>query len=162
MVRRTVFDSVGRFDESPEMRSFEDWEMWLRIAARYEIAYVPEVLARYRVHSGSVTFGQDPLAVMNSRMMVVERAVAFALDIYAGFRRRALANTCVATGGSLIKRGDLKSARRAFVQAMTCWPMSGRAYLGWFATLLGQHVTRGLVAAYLWLRCRGISLKNCR
>jgi len=156
VVRRSVFECVGWFDESPELRSREDWEMWLRIAALYEVAYVPEVLARYRIHSGGVTFGQDPLTVMHSRMAVVARAVAFAPDIYAGLRRRALANVCVAAGGSLVTRGDLGSARVTFVRAMAFWPLSGRAYMGWFMTLLGRQVTRALVAALLWVRRYGV------
>ena len=28
----------------------EDWEMWVRIAAHYDVAYTPEILAEYRLH----------------------------------------------------------------------------------------------------------------
>ncbi|NJO90147.1 MAG: hypothetical protein HC831_15280 [Chloroflexia bacterium] len=33
----------------------EDWEMWLRIAHHYKIAFLNEVLVEYRVHSSSTT-----------------------------------------------------------------------------------------------------------
>lgn len=49
LIRRCVFDQVGLFDETNP--SADDWEMWLRIASRYEFDYVPEYLALYRVHA---------------------------------------------------------------------------------------------------------------
>ena len=157
VVRRIVFDHVGRFDESSEMRSIgEDWEMWLRIAARYEIAYVPEVLARYRVHSGSGTCRFDPLAVLSSRMMVVKRAVAFAPDIYARYHRQAQAMAYVDIGNSLVKRGNPKSAQSLYVRAIICRPLCGRAYMWGFVALLGRPLTRALVIVFLWLHRRGI------
>lgn len=32
-----------------------DWDMWLRLGAAYPATYVPKLLARYRVHSGSTS-----------------------------------------------------------------------------------------------------------
>ncbi len=55
VVRRNVYEKLGGFD-----RRFtcvcEDWEMWVRIAANYPIAYEVEPLAIYRVaRSGSLS-----------------------------------------------------------------------------------------------------------
>ena len=33
----------------------EDWEMWTRIAAYYPVAYTPEILAEYRMHTQSIS-----------------------------------------------------------------------------------------------------------
>ena len=33
----------------------EDWEMWVRIAAHYDVAYTPQILAEYRMHSRSIS-----------------------------------------------------------------------------------------------------------
>lgn len=41
-VRRDVYEAVGGF--CPDAGSAFDWEMWVRIAARYPVFYVPEVL----------------------------------------------------------------------------------------------------------------------
>jgi glycosyltransferase involved in cell wall biosynthesis len=43
VVRRECLDDIGLFNES--LRVSEDFNLWLRIAARWEIAVVPEVLA---------------------------------------------------------------------------------------------------------------------
>lgn len=54
VVRRTVFDDVGGFDERFHVCA-EDWELWLRIAARYEVWFEPETLAEYRAAPESLT-----------------------------------------------------------------------------------------------------------
>jgi hypothetical protein len=54
VVRREVYERLGGFDQ----RIFnygEDWEMWVRIAARYPVWYEVEPLALYRVHAASLT-----------------------------------------------------------------------------------------------------------
>jgi GT2 family glycosyltransferase len=53
VVRRQVYERLGGFDH--RLSYGEDWEMWVRIAASYPVAYVPEPLALYRVHSTSST-----------------------------------------------------------------------------------------------------------
>ncbi len=46
-LRRQTFLEVGGFDEGLRL---EDWDCWLRLAARYPIGRVPVVLAGYRYH----------------------------------------------------------------------------------------------------------------
>ncbi|HKO82546.1 MAG TPA: glycosyltransferase [Chitinophagaceae bacterium] len=53
VVRREVYEKLGSFYG---MTYGEDWEMWVRIAKHYPVAYTPEVLAEYRMHDGSVTW----------------------------------------------------------------------------------------------------------
>ncbi len=54
VVRREVYERLGGFDA--RIRSYgEDWEMWVRIAARYPVWYETEPLAAYRVHRGSLS-----------------------------------------------------------------------------------------------------------
>ena len=52
-VRREVWERLGGFDS--RLRCAEDWEMWVRIAAHYEVWYEPRVLAAYRRHDQSNT-----------------------------------------------------------------------------------------------------------
>jgi glycosyltransferase involved in cell wall biosynthesis len=51
MIRRECLEAVGPYDES---LLYEDWDMWLRLARRYEFGFTPYVGARYRVHSSSL------------------------------------------------------------------------------------------------------------
>lgn len=53
MLRKNCFDKVGSFDSN--MPAFEDWDFYLRLALRYRIGTIPEVLVRYRLHAGCTT-----------------------------------------------------------------------------------------------------------
>jgi glycosyltransferase involved in cell wall biosynthesis len=52
MVRRRLYAELGLFDMSGRFGSSGDYEMWLRIAARYPVAIIPRPLMRYRIHEG--------------------------------------------------------------------------------------------------------------
>jgi len=51
-VRREVYEKLGGFYG---VTYGEDWEMWVRIARSYPIAYTPEILADYRKHISSIS-----------------------------------------------------------------------------------------------------------
>jgi len=51
-VKREVYEKLGGYYG---VTYGEDWEMWVRIAAHYPVAYTPEILAEYRVHSNSIS-----------------------------------------------------------------------------------------------------------
>lgn len=48
IMRNEVFDTVGYFDEN---LLIEDWDMWLKIAKHFKIAYINKYLACCRVHA---------------------------------------------------------------------------------------------------------------
>ncbi|MEO6328304.1 MAG: glycosyltransferase [Ginsengibacter sp.] len=51
-VKRKVYEQLGAFYE---LTYGEDWEMWVRIARHYAVAYSPEILADYRKHTTSIS-----------------------------------------------------------------------------------------------------------
>ncbi len=56
MFRKSLFDIVGGFDESPSLKGgCEDRDFILRIAEVSQIVYVDEALARYRLSDGSLS-----------------------------------------------------------------------------------------------------------
>lgn len=52
VVKRSVYEKLGGFFAA---HYGEDWEMWVRIAAHYPVAYSPKGLALYRNHTNNVT-----------------------------------------------------------------------------------------------------------
>ena len=52
VVKRSVYEDLGSFYGGSYG---EDWLMWTRIAAHYEVAYSPKSLANYRVHTNNIT-----------------------------------------------------------------------------------------------------------
>jgi glycosyltransferase involved in cell wall biosynthesis len=59
IVRRHVLDTVGRFD--PQLRTSEDWDLWLRLAATSAPACVPQPLVALRTHRRMASRGVQQL-----------------------------------------------------------------------------------------------------
>lgn len=54
LILRSVFDRVGEFD--PNLHQLIDLDMWLRIMGHYQIGFVNQVLAEFRVHRGQFSY----------------------------------------------------------------------------------------------------------
>jgi glycosyltransferase involved in cell wall biosynthesis len=52
VVKRSVYERLGSFFA---VQYGEDWEMWVRIAAHYPVAYSPRRLACYRIHDMNIS-----------------------------------------------------------------------------------------------------------
>ncbi len=57
IVRRNVLDDVGFFDDSGKYIG-EDYDLWLRVARKYEIDFVEDILVKYRIHSGKMSLSR--------------------------------------------------------------------------------------------------------
>jgi GT2 family glycosyltransferase len=53
LIKRNIFEDVGYFDETLEFG--EDWDMWLRIAEKYEVGYINDILVHIRRHGQNMT-----------------------------------------------------------------------------------------------------------
>lgn len=55
MMRKSMFDAIGGFDEDRELIAFEDWELWIRAGeAGYKFHFVNEILFDYRITNHSL------------------------------------------------------------------------------------------------------------
>jgi glycosyltransferase involved in cell wall biosynthesis len=54
MVRKAAFDGVGGY--RPAFGDADDVDLWLRLAERNDLANVPDLVIRYRIHLGQATF----------------------------------------------------------------------------------------------------------
>ncbi len=69
MVRKAALDDVGVFETA--IRYGEDLELWARIAAKYGVVCLPEVLVRYRLHDSNAT--QHTERLLRDMVRVMER-----------------------------------------------------------------------------------------
>lgn len=53
MMRKSVFDKIGLYDES--FRHAQDYELWTRIVTKFKTANIPEKLLRYRLLKEGIT-----------------------------------------------------------------------------------------------------------
>ena len=67
--RRKCVDEVGPFDEN--LRATEDRDLWFRIALRYEVAFVPKVIAHYRVSPNSMS--TDSGRMLEAQLQFIEK-----------------------------------------------------------------------------------------
>ncbi|MBL1199317.1 MAG: glycosyltransferase [Nostoc sp. GBBB01] len=53
LIYRTALNSLGGFDES--LAAAQDWDMWLRLASKFDFVCVPSVQILYRISANSVS-----------------------------------------------------------------------------------------------------------
>ena len=120
LTRRGLIFEAGGFDES--LSNAEDYQLWLRIASRYEVTRVPEVLAFYHFHEGPQATKNKARAARDNWLVKKEflRTYPELADHLGQSRIRQLVH------GMLLKRGyecywarDLDSARRIFRLVMS-------------------------------------------
>ena len=58
IMRKTVFENVGIFDE--ELFAYEDWDLIIRIAQKYDVIFMEEILYDYYQRKGTLSSGRDP------------------------------------------------------------------------------------------------------
>ncbi len=144
VVRRDVFEEVGYFDQAPAVRGGggEDWDMWLRIAARHPIGLVRAPLAKYRLHHTSMTQAMDLDHALRGRLGAVERAARRSPERVAGVKRRAMANVHATVGRWALNREERSKARGFFFKALRHAPTSLYAWTYALASLLPRPVLR--------------------
>lgn len=78
VVRRSLLEQTGLFDEQPELRALEDYDLWLRLAAISKVIYLFESLAVYRDTTASSIRSQRPSdRYWSGRLRVLENLQNF-------------------------------------------------------------------------------------
>ena len=110
IVRRAAYEAVGGFRS--DLRYALDWEMWVRIAARYEVWYEPTVLAYYRRHLGAET---SRLQAANSTAADTLRAIeAIAQHLPAARRSHLQERAYTRLARMNVKRASKLAQRRSY------------------------------------------------
>lgn len=139
LMRREVYEDVGGFDES--LRTAEDLDFHLRVAARWQIGVVAQPLARaLRGHDGLSSLASTE----DDYIRVMERAAEAARGrVPEDERRLALATAYVKNAESCVWRGRYRDAWMLARKAMALCgdaqlrrrvrrlvPMTGKRWLG--------------------------------
>lgn len=152
VIARHVFDKVGYFNETAEARVVEDWDLWLRIGARFPLGCVQGIMATVRLHPGSF-LATTPLADrVHSLEGVVMRAVQREPDRLRRLQGRALANIYYSAGVEAIRVQRFAEGRGYFGRELKFRPTHAQA-VGYFVlALLGAKVAAPIIQIkrYLW------------
>jgi glycosyltransferase involved in cell wall biosynthesis len=167
MIRADVLRDIGGYSEDKARQPPEDYELWSRIARKYRVANLPEVLTVYREVSGSMSrTGDNPflnnVIRISSENLLHVLAPAFTVadctalaELYhrggmAGFKS-TLSRTHV--------REMLSSAARAIAGPRSAWSAEflssyQRMELHLDSRFLRRRIPEPLVASARWLRNR--------
>jgi glycosyltransferase involved in cell wall biosynthesis len=121
VIRREVFDAVGLWDEA--LPSAEDWDLWMRIAARYGIYNVPERLVTITLH-GTGTW-RNPGKREGNQWKACDAALQRWPDALESVRRRMHALILADVGGEYVDAGDTRLALSRYFSSLRQWPWDG-------------------------------------
>ncbi|TAA46801.1 glycosyltransferase [Corallincola spongiicola] len=131
MARATCFEKQGFFD--PSFKVADDYELWLRLSAHYQFAYIPTFFAQYRVMADQISsdkerrFGSNELALQKffscnpNLLSATEERACFA-HFYSRWARLRMA------------KGNYQGAAKMLQRALGCqWYHRGtwRVVLKW-------------------------------
>lgn len=121
MVPRKVFDEVGGFDE--RLSTSADWDLFYQISSRHKVAFVPQLLVKYRIHNSNM---HSNVAVMEHDM-----TAAFA-KIFQGastpLSRESYGGLYKTLAGSYFRAGEYGDFIRSAVKSVGYRPSN----LGYF------------------------------
>ncbi|HXG50606.1 MAG TPA: glycosyltransferase family 2 protein [candidate division Zixibacteria bacterium] len=122
-LRRSVLDRVGILD--PALQFAMDLDLWIRVALKEQIDFLPKVLARYRLHNGSKTVSWST-AVEKEGIRVRERYLKDpALNKRIGRAHRKVSNTVFLRAASFyFYEGDLTKTVEYLMKAFRANPVS--------------------------------------
>jgi glycosyltransferase involved in cell wall biosynthesis len=122
LLRRDAFDSVGGFD--PAYHVVQDWDLWLRVAARYTVklfAALPRPLIVYRRVDGSLTASITKYFCQN--ILLIESSCLLGTSGISRFlwRRRISAFSYYDTSITLREGGSLLDLQ-FILKSIVLWP----------------------------------------
>lgn len=116
LIRRSVLDAVGGFDERFHSAGLDDQELWTRIAAHCDIADVPEPLTYHRNRERKPA----EIAVRHRGLLIELLLRRFSKDPERHrFLLREQAAYLADLGKLQVRDGDLAKGRASFMQALS-------------------------------------------
>ena len=133
VVRREVFDEVGLFDTSLKAR--QDWDMWIRVAARYPIGCVAKPMVDFRDHAGPRT-ASNPQKEIDGYRFIREKYASLLQEAPRSVRLKAAASYYRRMGRVHLHHSISRpKALGYYVASIVTWPFdfdSYAAFAGFF------------------------------
>ena len=144
MVRRSVIETVGSFDES--LRTGEDYDFWLRVSRQFRAAEFDRTLAYYRIHTASTT--RVPRKENNEYRVLVKTLAAYGptgpdnAAITEDALRARFFQLCFSHGYFHMRSGDANVAREAFSAALHHSPLKPKVWIYWILAMIKGYMLR--------------------
>ena len=145
LVRRVCFSDLGAFN--PAYFGSGDWEMWFRVAERWQVGFVDEPLTFYRVHGANASHKLERIWQDDARLREWMRGRLGALAagrFPAAEVLRAKAHNLACLGTVLTLNGDASGGRKAYWASIRLMPLRLKSWARWAATFLPRRSFRRL------------------
>ena len=127
MMRASAVRALGGFNGA--LATSEDWELYLRLAERFEIGCVPETVVRIRTHAATR---------LGDRIDEARRVEELVLDRYgASMEPRLRSLYYRKIGGKLCRVGAVREGRARILDAIKGDPLNPLGYAQYGLSLLG-------------------------
>lgn len=144
MMRMAAVRAIGGFDDS--LSTSEDWELYLRLAERYDVDYVSEVVVRIRRHAGA-RLGDRIGAACRAEELVLRRYGPTMSPRLRSFYLRKI-------GGKLCRIGAGRDGRVRLLEAIRTDPLNPLGYVQYGLSFSGHAAYERLHRCYKWLMTR--------
>lgn len=132
--RRSLVERVGDFDMQFNRLGCEDRDLWLRIGAVSNMAYLDTVHAHYRLHAGSLSQHRERMT--QARLALIEKHSLHGSG--RRFRREAISAVRADQGDEFKGDGRRADALRAYGAALQVYPWWGRPWKSVVKTVLNR------------------------
>jgi cellulose synthase/poly-beta-1,6-N-acetylglucosamine synthase-like glycosyltransferase len=146
IVRRECLEDVGLFNEN--LRVSEDFNLWLRIAAKWPIALLPEVLAVAHSRPDGLSLSTAPEERFANGVAALEDVQSRCPDLSASELRAlqfTLAERIYCHGAHLLANGESQRSRQKFTAALKLQPAHSRAMVKLGLSFLPKNLSRPLL-----------------
>lgn len=129
LLKRECFEKVGEFDES--LQSFQDYDMWIRMAKFFHFDFILQPLVKYYVHDVKIWNNLDALEKGLARMLEKNGKESI-------FKRQ-MSLEYLTLGVRYFHNKDYAKGKRAFIQAITLNPFQIDSYLNLGLGMVGEN-----------------------
>jgi glycosyltransferase involved in cell wall biosynthesis len=149
VVRRECLEGFGSFNEA--LTVSEDFNLWLKIASRWKVGYIPERLAVRYVSPGSLSLTTRPEDACANSIAALEDVVRSCPQLNRQQQRavdRELAIRYYDYGSFLLSAGRPRESRRNLLAAWRHRPRNWRAFAKYWGSFLPASLRNSFVTLH--------------
>ena len=140
VVKRKCFETCGLFFENFETPAgAEDWDLWIRVAKKYDIKHINKPLISYRIHSAN-TSKANYLKLNRDILLVLKRALENEYSLKGKIRKNIYSNAFYTRGRKYLAALAPKEARKELYQSLRLYPFQYKAYILILISFLGRRL----------------------
>jgi glycosyltransferase involved in cell wall biosynthesis len=146
VIRRKCLEEIGRFNQSLVVS--EDFHLWLRIAARWDVAVIPELLAVREILREGLSLSTHPEIYLQNGIAALEDVRAHCTGLSSretSALRKAIMERYYVYGSYLLENGEIEESRAKLAKALRGHPTHWRAWAKLGLSVLPSGIFRKIV-----------------